>query len=179
MKLGFTLVELIASFAIIVIIALGVFIQFRQLSPNQSLENAADVARSILLEARTQAMTGKTCCSTATTPVGYGVYIVLDGLPDNSVIMFAEMDGDYQYTAADTVLTTTLLDDDISLTSCADDSTTTTSGSCTIIFQSYGLSGLYYNGSLTTDKGITYTFTEPAASATRSIVLYPATYVIE
>lgn len=179
MKFGFTLVELIASFSIIVIIALGVFIQFRQLSSSQSLENAADIARSVLIDARTQAITGLACCSTDETPLGYGVFVALDGLPDNSLILFAEIDGDYTYTAADTVISTTLLDDEVSLTSCADGSTTTTSGSCTVVFLSYGFSGLYYNSALASGNGITYTFTEPDSTNTSSIILYPSTYVIE
>ena len=179
MKSGFTLVELIATFAIIVVIALGVFIQFRQLSPTQSLENAADVTRSVLLDARTRAMAGLTCCATSTTPVGYGMYLELNGAPDNTLVLFAETDGDYLYTAADTTLSTTILDDAISVLSCEDETTVTTSGSCTVVFQSDGLSGLYYNGTLATGKGIIYTFIEPDSTSMRLITLYPATYVIE
>lgn len=178
MRSGFTLVELIASFSIIVIIALGVLIQFRTLSSTQTLENGVDVVRSVFLQARTSAITGQTCCSSVTTPAGYGVYIQLDGVPDNTLVWFADSDNDQTYTSSDTVLSETILTDDVHLTSCDDGTTTTTTDSCTLVFVTPGFSGLYYNGTTATTE-LTWTFYEESSGSTQSVVIYPLTYVVE
>ena len=177
MRSGFTLVELIATFSIIVIIALGVFIQFRSLSSTQTLENGLDIARSIIQQARTNAITAQTCCGLTTPPNGYGVSITIDGAPDNEIIWFADIDNDQLYSSSDTVLSSTTIDD-VNLTSCDDGTTTTTSGDCTVIFQPPGFSGLYYNKVLASDT-VSLTFTEASSSTTQSIVIYPTSYVIE
>lgn len=167
---GFTLLEIMVSFALIALLAVGVIIQFRRLSPAQTLENAVDVTRSLLLQARTTAITG--------SPYGYGVFVDLDSAPQNTLILFAETEGDYVYTTEDTILSTTVLDNDVSLTACTDGSTITTTGSCTVIFRAPGFAGVHYNGTDTATT-LTWTLTEPVNATSANLLIYPATYVVE
>lgn len=181
-KPGFTLVELVVTFAIIIVITIGVIIQFRQQSPNQTLENATDTYRSLFVEMRTNALTSKLCCGISTLPSGYGVTVVLDGAPDNTIIAFADWDADDTYNSSfDTVLSTTILQDDVSLTSCDDGTTkvtTGTGGTCTVVMRTGGFNGFYYNGTQITAT-LTLEFTEPDAGTTSQLAIYPMTYLIE
>lgn len=180
---GFTLVELVVTFAIIIVITIGVIIQFRQQSPNQTLENATDTYRSLFVEMRTNALTSKLCCGIGTLPNGYGVAVVLDGAPDNTIVTFADWDADNIYTSssADSVLSTTILQDDISLTGCDDGTTKVTNslgGTCTVLLRTGGFNGFYYNGGQITAT-LTLEFTEPDTGNTSQLTMYPVTYLIE
>lgn len=181
LKPGFTLVELVVTFAIIIVITIGVIIQFRQQSPNQTLENATDTYRSLFVEMRTSALTSKLCCGISTLPNGYGVAVVLDGVPDNTVITFADWDADNIYSSSDSILATTILQDDVSVTGCDDGTTKVTSGSgdtCTVLLRTGGFNGFYYNGGQITAT-LMLEFTEPDSGITSQLAIYPMTYLIE
>ncbi|MBI4407587.1 MAG: prepilin-type N-terminal cleavage/methylation domain-containing protein [Candidatus Kerfeldbacteria bacterium] len=179
---GFTLIELVVTFSIIVVIAIGVILQVRQQSPTQSLENATDTYRSLFVEMRTNALTSKLCCGISTLPSGYGVTVVLDGLPDNTVITFADWDADDIYTSSvDSVLATTILQDDVSVTGCDDGTnkvTTSPGGTCTVVMRTGGFKGFYYNGGQISAT-VTLEFTEPDSGTTSQLSIYSATYLIE
>ncbi len=174
---GFTLVELVVTFAILVVISVGVIIQFQTLSPTQSLENASDIFRSTFVDTRTNAVANQKCCSDV-TPSGYGLTMTLDGSPDYTVIAFADLDGDHLYTAADTILNTVILPDTVDITECSTPTTSVTTGSCTIVLETGSNGGIYYNG-VTASETMTFELTERNAGSTTSLNVYPQGFVIE
>lgn len=142
---GFSIVEVVVTASIIVVLATLIIIQIRNLSPKQALDTAQDDARSLFVLARTYALNGQLCCG-AQSPAGYGLVTTIDGHPDNTVNMYADLDGDQQYSTGDTILQTITLTTNIDLTQCADATVTVTSGTCDILFSTAGDNKWYFNG---------------------------------
>ena len=174
---GFTLVELLATMAILLVITVGVIIQFRSLSPTQTLENAADVLRAGFIEMRTAVVTSQTCCG-GTLPAGYGLSMTLDGSPDNTIYYFADMDDDKLYTSSDTLLRTIVLTD-VDVTKCETSAgDVVTAGTCTLQIQPGGFNGIYYNAARLDAGTVTVTLTHANGDST-TLTVYGQDYVIE
>lgn len=177
LKPGFTIVELIVSCAILVMIAVGVVLQFRNLSPTQALENGMDVLRSTLVDLRTAGMTAQQCCG-GTTPAGYGISIAVGGTENNTILYFADIDGDYLYTASDTLLRTTILQDNITINNCSTATVTTSTGNCTIVLSTAHDGTIYYNGAVASEN-ITFALADVDATTSGQLNVYPMGFVIE
>ena len=175
---GFTLVELMVTLAILMVITVGVIIQFQTLSPNQTLENASDIFRSTFVDMRTGVVAHQKCCGDI-IPDGYGLIITLDGKPDNTILLFADLDGDHVYTSSsDQLISTTVLPDNVDITECSTPTSSVTAGICTVVLTTGSASSLYYTGSAASET-ITFTLTEARTSSTETLNIYPTGFVIE
>lgn len=96
---GFTLVEMIIVVGVIGVLAMIIVLQFNGTNKNFSLQNAESLVRSDIRRMMTYATTGKTCCAGDATPTGYG-FIATPGSTTYQV--YADVDGDKQYTASST-----------------------------------------------------------------------------
>lgn len=173
---GFTLVELMTTLAILAIISVGVFIQFQNLSPTQSLENGLDIFRSAFVDMRTAVIANQKCCED-TIPAGYGLSMIMDGSPDRTIILFADKNGDYLYSSGDFLINTITLPDRVNITECSTATTSLTTGTCTL-FLTMGSDGeLYYNAAVATET-MTFELTE-SSGTTASLNVYPEGFVIE
>lgn len=173
---GFTLVELMTTLAILAIISIGVFIQFQNLSPTQSLENGLDIFRSAFVDMRTAVTANQKCCDD-TIPVGYGLSMTLDGSPDRTIILFADKNSDYLYTSSDFLISTITLPDRVNITECSTPTTSVTSGTCTLMLTMGSDGELYYNAAAATET-MTFELTENSGD-TASLNVYPEGFVIE
>lgn len=174
---GFTLVELVVTFAILIVISLGVIVQFQNLSPTQTIENASDVFRTTFVDMRTEVVANQMCCG-GITPSGYGLLITLDGSPDNTIIRFADTDGDHLYTLADTIVNTVVLPDRVDITECSTPTTSVTSGSCTLVLETSTDGSIYYNGTQASET-MTFEVTENRTGTSAVLNVYPQGFVIE
>lgn len=169
------------SLAIIGLLATISFYSAFQNETDSNVHNSLELVRSSAELARTNASVGLSCCG-GVNPVGYGVYAIMDGEPDQEFFIYADIDGDYRYTAAaDQVVGNRGLLDNVTFQACDDTVTTITPqatppNTCDINFSA---STLYFNGS---DAGGKVTITvrhTTVTSDTDTFYVYPHTLLIE
>ncbi len=177
LKPGFSIVELLVTCAILVMIATGVVMQLRNLSPNQSLENASDVLRSTIVDLRTAGMTAQQCCGNI-TPDGYGISIPVGGAQNNTIYFFADLDNDQLYSTGDQLLSTTILQDHITITNCHTPTVTTSTGTCTLLLATTSSGTIHYNGSEATET-MTFALADVDGTVSAQLNIYPSGFVIE
>ena len=145
---GFSLVEIIITVAIIGMLAAAAGLNYLNQDPDGIAQRTVSQMRSTVNLARSYAVTGRECCG-GTVPNGYGVYLELDGTPDREYTLYADTDGDFQYTASgDEVIQTGVLTTDVSFSQCElGASIITAPGSCDVLFTRVDFERLvYYNG---------------------------------
>lgn len=144
---GFSLVEIVVSVAILALLTILVFIiQVRSLWPEQALVTGADSTRSMLVLARSYALNGKLCCGNQ-LPNGYGLVIALDGQPDNTISLYADLDSTNTYTPSDAIVSDVVLANPVDVVSCQDTATTVSAtGTCDLLFSATGGRNIYFGG---------------------------------
>ncbi len=94
-KLGFTLIDLIVSLSIFVVITGVVVVNFRAGQINDSVRQSANITASFLRKAQIMTLTGAKAPDSTFPAGGWGVRF--DSDDTNTVVLFADSDGDYVY----------------------------------------------------------------------------------
>lgn len=182
---GFSIIELVATTAVIAILATIVVFQAQRVSPTKAVDQARAMLTSELTLVRTYNGSGKVCCG-GITPA-YGIYAELDGSPDDTFIVYADVNNDHQFTSGDEILHTVVLKQNVDVVSCTVGATIITSATpppnnhCDLVL-SYpsGAFGYYFNGaSITLDNAVYSVQSSEDPAAQQSIQLYAGSYVIE
>ena len=99
---GFTLIDLMISIGIFGVITTMVMVNYRAGTRNDTVRQSASISASILKRAQTMTLTGALTAG-AFPQGGYGVRF--DEVDNNTMILFADIDGNFAYTlATDTVI---------------------------------------------------------------------------
>lgn len=169
------------SLAIIVILATITFYGSFQQNPVKFVRGNAALVRSSIELARTNSEVGLKCCG-GVTPKGYGVYALLNGLPDREFIVYADMDGNHKYNSSyDQIVANHGLSEGVTFSSCNNIDITivpnaTSLNSCDINFSQ---SQLYFNKNPSNNTvTISVQLTSDTAT-TASAFVYPRTLLIE
>ena len=177
---GFTLVEVIVSMAVLAMLAVAIVIQVRNVSPDQQLENASDVLRSVVENMRTKAATGYSCCG-GRVPFSYGVGFTLNQVSP-SIALYANFNSTAAFDAGDAVVTTTRLSGNIKLVSCASASTTVTTGVCYIDVGSLACTTkdtLRFNSDSGVAGDVTFTLQQSETLQTTTVSINSLTKVVQ
>lgn len=172
---GFTLVEIIVTMAIMVMLATATYLSIHSLSADQSITNAQNVVRAVLVLARNNANTGHKCCSTDKVPFGYGVYWTIGG---TEFSMYADLDDSQSYNSGDEIISTSNVESNVDFFSCNDGTTTTTVGTCDVLFTTGNSSSIYLNGTVLSANATIMVDYSPTGQ-TGQITVYNGTAVIE
>ncbi|MBI2415651.1 MAG: prepilin-type N-terminal cleavage/methylation domain-containing protein [Candidatus Kerfeldbacteria bacterium] len=187
---GFTIVEVLVTAAIIAILATITSLQTGRRDPGGYVHESKELLRSTTELARTYAMTGHLCCNNSYPPDGYGVFWTMDGAPDQSYMLYADLDNNQRYDSdgVDQVITNHSLDDVVNFTSCSDGATTITPNAsppntCDIHF-SFGQENqayhVYWNGIGTGIATLEATVQHQSATTeTDTMTVFTKTFLIE
>jgi type II secretory pathway pseudopilin PulG len=157
-KKGFTLVDLIIAMSIFSAMTLLVTVNFNSGTRNDSVRQTATIASVVLRKAQSQTLTGAVL-SNGTFPIGgYGVRF--DDTRPGEVTLFADIDGNLNYTDSSEDLETILFSKDAVFSV----------STLNVLFSSPN-ADVYFNG-LSTDPSKTITITAPDAHANRSVIIY-------
>ena len=94
---GFTFIELIVSIAIFGVITAMVMVNYRAGTRNDTVRQSANITASMFKRAQTMTLTGALTAG-AFPQGGYGVHF--DEVDNNTMILFADIDGNFAYTLA-------------------------------------------------------------------------------
>ncbi|MDP3970364.1 MAG: prepilin-type N-terminal cleavage/methylation domain-containing protein [bacterium] len=131
---GYSLVELIAVMAVMVILFTVTSLQIGKSNPNGTVHDDGNSLKSTITLARTYARTGHHCCGDILPPA-YGVRFKMDGPPDSTYFLYADLDGDNVFSPADEILIKRALSENVDFYECTDGVTTYTAlGKCDIAF---------------------------------------------
>jgi len=155
---GFTLVDLIISITIFALISTAVVVNFNAGARNDSVRQSANIIAEILRHSQSMTLSGAEL-SDGTFPVGgYGVRF--DASDPNKITLFADIDGDFNYTDS--------LEDLENITLPKE---TTFAGSTLNVVFSAPDADVYFNG-VATELSKTISITAPSADVTQSIIIY-------
>ncbi|OJI07842.1 hypothetical protein BK004_00125 [bacterium CG10_46_32] len=157
-KYGFTLIDLIISITIFALISTAVLINFNAGSRNDSVRQSANIVVQTLRRAQSMTLSGAEL-SDGTFPVGgYGVRF--DAAFPGSITLFADIDGNFDYTDASEILDTIVLPKE-----------NVFSGATLNVLFSSPDADIYFNGA-TTESSKTLSITTPSAGVTQSVIMY-------
>ena len=174
---GFSIIEVIVTVVIVGILATTVIIGLRTLSPEKTAANAAAEVRSALVLIRNYAASGIICCGDV-IPNGYGMLFTMDGTPDDTYQLYADLDVSFNYSTDDSIIQTNVLPDGVDFIGCADSLTTITTGNCDVFFVQAPMRAVYFNSLLGTSSLRSY-IQHTNSGITEDVIVYYQTSAIE
>jgi type II secretory pathway pseudopilin PulG len=164
-SLGFTLVDLIISIGIFGVITAMVMVNYRAGNRNDTVRQSASISASVLRRAQTMTLTG--ALTAGVFPQGgYGVRF--DEADNNTMILFADIDGNFAYTpVTDTDIETINLPGNAVFESNEDAGST---GSLDVVFSPPDADA-YFDG-LTSSNSKQISFSARSSDAATIVIVY-------
>jgi type II secretory pathway pseudopilin PulG len=141
------------------VITTAVMINFNAGARNDSVRQAAIVTSSVLRRAQSMTLSGAELTDGTFPSGGYGVRF--DAADTNTLTIFADIDGNLNYTDST---------EDIETIDLPDESVFSSGGTLNVLFSSPD-SDVYFNG-VTTEASKTITTSAPSADVTGTIIIY-------
>ena len=157
-KNGFTLIDLIVSIAIFGVMAASIVVNFRGGARSDSVRQSANITSVMLRRAQTMTLSGE-FLSDGSFPIG-GYGIRFDSSDTNTLILFADINGNYIYDEGEEINTKNL----------ADSAYFDAGEDLDVVFSSPD-SDVYFNG-LSVDVQKQVTISAVGTEVTQSIYIY-------
>lgn len=155
---GFTLIDLIVSIGIFTMLATVSIANFRAGANNDAVRQGAAISSQLARRAQTATLSGAVL-SDGTFPVG-GYGIRLDGDNTGVITLFADIDGNRDYTDASEELESVALPRDVVFGG----------GTLNIVFSSPN-ADVYFNGAAS-EASQTINLSSPAADVVQAVIIY-------
>ncbi|MEK7188921.1 MAG: hypothetical protein AAB671_00225 [Patescibacteria group bacterium] len=155
---AFTLVDLIVTIGIFTLVTLAAVVNFHAGSRNDSVRQGASIAAGLLRRAQTATLTGALLSDDTFPKGGYGVR--LDASDTDTLVLFADKDGNFNYTGSSENLETVELPGDVVFDG----------GTLNIVFSAPD-ADVYFNG-VATEASKTVNFSALSADVTQAVIIY-------
>lgn len=160
-NVGFTIVDLLISIAILGVLSTAVLANFRVGERSDSVRQSANMSLSFLRRAQTMTLSGSTLASDGTFPQG-GYGIRFDSSDTNTLVLFADKNADYIYNSGEEIESIDL----------AKNTVFNASGNLDVLFSAPD-GNVYFNGTAT-EASKTILFSSEGTGITKSVIIYRA-----
>jgi len=155
---GFTLIDLMVAISIFTLVTALVVANFNAGARNDSVRQGASIAAGLLRRAQTATLAGALLSDGEFPAGGYGVRF--DANNAGVLTLFADKDGNFNYTDAAEELEDVLLPDDVVFGG----------GTLAVVFSAPDADA-YFNG-VASEASKTVTFSAASADVTQSVIIY-------